>query len=146
MSLTPQQKKLLTLVARGLSNKAIAKELNVTSNTIESYISNLYQHFKVTGKKRLQLLEVAERQGFLEVGTVTGVCTILPELSSTENHVVTHLNRGLSAEEIAHKMFLKKKTVENHISSILRKLSVDNQLQIILVSMGKYVERTRIID
>ena len=40
--LTPNQQRILALVARGLSNRAIARELKVKPKTIENYLNDLY--------------------------------------------------------------------------------------------------------
>ena len=41
VELTPTEKKVVNLVAQGLSNKDISQELNVSQRTIESHVSNM---------------------------------------------------------------------------------------------------------
>jgi DNA-binding CsgD family transcriptional regulator len=50
-------------------------------------------------------------------------------LTSREAEVVALLAEGLSNAEIAKRLFLSKRTVEHHVSSLLRKLSVDTRAQ-----------------
>lgn len=45
--LTPQEQCLLELIARGLSNKDIASEMDLTFNTVRNYVAQIYQKLNV---------------------------------------------------------------------------------------------------
>lgn len=51
--LTPGQRRVAELAARGLSNVEIAQELFVTPKTVEYHLSQVYQRLQITGRRRL---------------------------------------------------------------------------------------------
>ncbi|MFZ3101308.1 MAG: response regulator transcription factor [Desulfitobacteriaceae bacterium] len=50
-------------------------------------------------------------------------------LSSREMDILIYVTRGLSNREIGQSLFISEKTVKNHLSSIFRKLEVDDRTQ-----------------
>jgi DNA-binding NarL/FixJ family response regulator len=50
-------------------------------------------------------------------------------LSNREMEVLAHLTRGMSNKEIARVLGISHQTVKNHVTSILRKLGVDDRTQ-----------------
>ena len=59
----------------------------------------------------------------------------LQELSNREQEVLELLAQGMSNKSIAEELFISEKTVKNHVSSILRKLSVNDRTQAVIVSL-----------
>ena len=51
-------------------------------------------------------------------------------LSRREHEVAQLLARGLSNREIAERLFLSERTVDNHVHHILTKLGFDSRVQI----------------
>ncbi|MFC5530528.1 response regulator [Cohnella yongneupensis] len=60
--LTEQETKVLRLIASGLSNKEIARNLNITSETVKTHIKNVYRKLRVNN--RVQALQRAKGQGY----------------------------------------------------------------------------------
>ena len=60
-SLTPKEQQVLGLVSKGLSNKAIARELGVVEKTIKTHVSSLLS--KLHFKRRVQIALWAKEQG-----------------------------------------------------------------------------------
>jgi DNA-binding NarL/FixJ family response regulator len=50
-------------------------------------------------------------------------------LTAREIEVLSLISRGMLNKEIAHSLFISEKTVKNHVSSIFRKLNVDDRTQ-----------------
>jgi DNA-binding NarL/FixJ family response regulator len=50
-------------------------------------------------------------------------------LSPREMEILQHITRGLSNKEIAHQLGISHQTVKNHMTSILRKLNVEDRTQ-----------------
>ena len=62
-------------------------------------------------------------------------------LTPREQEVMRLLAEGLSSKEVASKLFISPKTVENHRSSIMRKLDLNNTVDLV-----RYAARLGIID
>jgi two component transcriptional regulator, luxR family len=54
----------------------------------------------------------------------------LDRLSSREREVLKLIARGYSYREVARELFISIKTVETHVSSVLRKLQLSNRHQL----------------
>lgn len=50
LGLTPRECEILDHLAKGSSNKEIARALDVSPNTVKTHISNLYMKLEVTGR------------------------------------------------------------------------------------------------
>jgi DNA-binding NarL/FixJ family response regulator len=48
--LTPRQWQLLRLVDEGLGNRQIARQLNVTENTVRKHLENIFERLDVTSR------------------------------------------------------------------------------------------------
>ncbi|MGE5553540.1 MAG: helix-turn-helix domain-containing protein [Betaproteobacteria bacterium] len=57
-SLTPREREILTLIAKGHSNREIARLLYVSESTVKNHISSVYKKVGVTGRSRLVLLAI----------------------------------------------------------------------------------------
>lgn len=53
--LTPREREIVNLVAKGDSNKLIARELNITDRTVKSHLSIIFQKLKVNDRLQLAL-------------------------------------------------------------------------------------------
>ena len=62
-------------------------------------------------------------------GAVGGEGSALSILSSREIEVLAHLTEGLTDREIAEALVISPRTVESHVSNILRKLGVRNRAE-----------------
>jgi len=62
-SLTPRQRQVLACLGRGLSNKEIAAELDVSDSTVKLHINNLMRILDVDN--RTQIVLMAQKLGFL---------------------------------------------------------------------------------
>ena len=54
----------------------------------------------------------------------------LDQLTKREREVLQHIARGYTYKEIGEQLFISAKTVENHVSNVLRKLQLSNRHQL----------------
>jgi DNA-binding NarL/FixJ family response regulator len=54
-----------------------------------------------------------------------------------EKKVFAELVQGLSNQEIADRLFLSPRTVQSHVSKLLKKLGLENRSQIILYAFAQ---------
>lgn len=52
-------------------------------------------------------------------------------ITNREKEIIEYLSRGLSEKEIAEKLFISPKTVNNHIDNIRRKIGVSKNIEIV---------------
>lgn len=61
----------------------------------------------------------------------------LMPLSPREMEILEYITRGASNKEIAHALGISRQTVKNHMSNILRKLSVNDRTQAAVVALRR---------
>ena len=61
-------------------------------------------------------------------------------LTSRELEILKYIVEGMSNKEIANALYISEKTVKNHITSLLRKLDVEDRTQaaVFAVSQGLF--------
>jgi two-component system response regulator DevR len=59
-TLSPQERKVLALVAEGLTNKQVGEELDLSENTVKNYLINVFEKLKV--KRRAQAAAIYVQQ------------------------------------------------------------------------------------
>ncbi len=64
-----------------------------------------------------------------------------PHLTVREQEVLEHVTRGESNREIARLLYISEKTVKNHLTSIFRKISVDDRTQAVLYAVKNRLVR-----
>ena len=64
-SLTPREQEVLSLLARGLDNEAIARQLVVTRRTVQNHVSNIYGKLGVASRTEAALVAIG--RGWVEV-------------------------------------------------------------------------------
>lgn len=65
VSLTPREQEVLTLLARGLANKAMAAELGITEHTVKTHVAAVYE--KLGAGNRAEAVVAAARQGLIMI-------------------------------------------------------------------------------
>ena len=58
------------------------------------------------------------------------------KLSEREVEVVNHIVKGLNNKEIADKLFLSKRTIDNHRSNLMKKLGARNTADIVRIAIN----------
>jgi len=59
----------------------------------------------------------------------------IKELSAREQEVLELLAQGMSNRKIAETLYISEKTVKNHVSNILKKLSVNDRTQAVIIAL-----------
>ena len=53
---TPREQELIILIGRGLQNKVIAYELNISENTVRAHISNIMRKFNLHNRTQIAVM------------------------------------------------------------------------------------------
>lgn len=59
LSLSPRERQMIDLLARGQSNKEIARHLNVSANTVKFHLKNAYRKLRVGRRTHAVAVAVA---------------------------------------------------------------------------------------
>ena len=134
--LSAREKQCLALIAAGFSAKRMAVLLSLSQATIENYVERL--KVKLGVRTVAQAAAVAALYGILDIEDVRWqVDTIaLPPLSGRERQCLGDLASGLSVPLIAEKLALSRKTVEQQIASLRRKLAARNVAEAVALGIA----------
>jgi len=72
-------------------------------------------------------------------GEVAEVDEELDRLSAREREVMRLIARGYAYKEVAKELFISVKTVETHVSSVLRKLQLSNRHELTAWAMHRHL-------
>ena len=53
---TPREQELIWLIGRGLQNKVIAFELNISENTVRAHISNIMRKYNLHNRTQIAVM------------------------------------------------------------------------------------------
>ncbi len=53
---TPRERELMMLIARGLQNKNIAYELNISENTVRAHIGNIMRKYRLQNRTQIAII------------------------------------------------------------------------------------------
>ena len=108
-SLTANEQRVASLIARGYTTTEIARELGVTANTAKTYVSTVLQFMK--------------RRAAQEAGEA-------PRLTRREQQVAQLVHEGASDAQVARQLGISMRTAEDHVYRILTKLGYQSRSEI----------------
>ena len=71
----------------------------------------------------------------INLSTESNGLELLERLSPREREIITMVAQGMSNQSIGQKLFISDKTVKNYVTSIRRKLGLENRIQIALYAI-----------
>ncbi|MCJ9699526.1 LuxR C-terminal-related transcriptional regulator [Bradyrhizobium sp. SHOUNA76] len=87
--LTHRERQIVRLVSEGMSNKEIARQLNVSPGTVKVHLYNIFQKLEITNRTVLATLALLQRpSGFGHLALVFLAFAIADELKASEAHDV----------------------------------------------------------
>jgi DNA-binding NarL/FixJ family response regulator len=76
-------------------------------------------------------LVLGEYRRLSEASSVPAVADDTPRLTERETEVLRLVAKGMSYKQIAERLFLSHRTVQNHVQNTLRKLQLHNRVQLV---------------
>ncbi|MBI1971468.1 MAG: helix-turn-helix transcriptional regulator [Candidatus Wildermuthbacteria bacterium] len=157
--LSRREREVLSLVARGLDNKEVARRLCVAVNTVRTHLHSV--NVKLGAQNRTHAVILAFQRGICELPrtgpTVAGlpptpaeepgpqrekpqVNIRAPEsdhnpLTSRQVDVLSMLALGMTYQKIAGKLFLSLPTVKHHAGGAISKLNARNALHAVAIAI-----------
>jgi DNA-binding NarL/FixJ family response regulator len=112
--------------------------------TPESLIGTIYavqKTFYVVGERKMTYDEtvkwIEEKVGRISGPLATDMEDSLVPLSPREMEILEYVTHGRSNKEIAYSLGISHQTVKNHMTAILRKLSVDDRTQAAVYALSR---------
>jgi DNA-binding NarL/FixJ family response regulator len=114
---------------------------DITPEALIQTIEQVHGGRYVVGDRVMNYPEVVEwieqKVGNLAGGLAADMEDYLAPLSPREMEILEHVTRGMSNKEIAFKLGISHQTVKNHMTSILRKLGVDDRTQAAVYALSR---------
>ncbi|MDF0650592.1 MAG: response regulator transcription factor [Nitrospira sp.] len=85
--LTPQEQRLLPLVAKGLTNKEIAHDLRLSEKTIKNYLANVYSKLNIGRRSQIAAIYAGSFKGSDALSPSRLTELIKPDRERTTSHV-----------------------------------------------------------
>ena len=101
----------------------------ITGADLISSIKQVHEGYAVFSPK-LAGFVLSTFQGVPAAGSDGGADGALDRLSAREQEVMRLIARGYTYKEVAAELFISIKTVETHVSSVLRKLQLSNRTEL----------------
>src|SRR5215217_5042717 len=70
--LTARQREIVTLVSQGLSNKEVARRLNLSDGTVKVHLHRIYGRMRIRGRTALAAFVMRSRSDYLLLLTLAG--------------------------------------------------------------------------
>lgn len=123
--LSEREREVAALVAVGLSNAAIARELFLSQHTVRIHVSRVLHAFGV-----------ATRTGVAAALAVDALPASAPPLTVRQSQIVDLIVTGASNAAIAAQLGVGVKTVEKHVSDILRRWGAGSRTGIARIAVA----------
>lgn len=129
--LTPREREVLTLMARGLSNADVARELFISEATVTTHIARVMMKLGVGEKTQAvaafyQLTAQSEQH--------THIPAEIEQLTPREKEVLILVAEGLSNSDVAAQLSISEVTVRTHLARVLTKLGVREKSQAVTIA------------
>ncbi|WP_108516465.1 LuxR C-terminal-related transcriptional regulator [Bradyrhizobium algeriense] len=114
--LTPREREIIRLVAEGLSNKEIARQLNVSPGTVKVHLYNVFQKLEVSNRTVLATIALLQRStGFGTLSLAALAFAISSDLKASDANAF--LDEDSTADkDLEHSVFeLWKKAILRHV-------------------------------
>ncbi len=132
--LSPREREVARLITEGHGNQAIAAQLHLSQHTVRAHVSRVLAAFGVASRFAVaaRLAEVLPTEPTVGSGAA---------LTPRQEAVVDRIVLGRSNDEIARDLGISIKTVEKHVSEVLRRWEVSSRIGIARVALGNAAER-----
>ena len=122
--LTKRQLQIAEYLINGEPDRQIAKGLNISDYTVRNHLKNIHKKLQVSS--RSAAIELLSRQ-FKDSADYN----LLYSLTKSELRVANYLMKGTTAQEIANRLNLAVRTIDNMLASIYQKLEVSKRTEAI---------------
>jgi DNA-binding NarL/FixJ family response regulator len=131
-NLTARETILLELVADGLTNRQIARRLQISEKTVKNHLSAIFPKIGATARTQAAVYAIS----YTPVEQEAAPPAKDDDLTPREWSVLDLVADGLTNREIADRLQISEKTVKNHLSAIFPKIGVTARTQAAVYAVG----------
>jgi VCBS repeat-containing protein len=130
--LTNRERQIVRLVSEGLSNKEIARKLNVSRGTVKTHLHNIFQKLEISNRTVLATVALLQRSaGFGTLTLAALLSAVLSEAKASDTNDAFADDDGTTYKDLEHSVFeLWKTVILRHI------LGVDSSEAFVLTQRG----------
>jgi DNA-binding CsgD family transcriptional regulator len=130
--LTPREAEVLKRITAGQSTRKMASEMNVTTETLRTYVKNVFG--KLGAHTRLEAAALAYKLAPPGPDEPAGAGRLLATLTPREREILAHLTEGSGQGEVARRLHMSLKTVNTHLHNLRTKLGVQSTLEAVALA------------
>ena len=125
-ALTHREREIMGLVSEGLSNKEIARQLNISQGTVKVHLYNIFQRLEISNRTVLATIALLQRSaGFGTLPLAVLAFAILNDVKASETNDIFLDDDSTSDKELEQAVieFWTKKAVPRHTDVDFRRYS-----------------------
>jgi DNA-binding NarL/FixJ family response regulator len=143
-SLTPREAEVLRRIVVGQNTKKMALEMNVTTETLRTYVRNVLAKLGV--HSRLEAAAIATASVSLGDHELDRNDPLFVTLTPREREVLLYLTKGCGQPEVAKRLHMSAKTVNTHLHNLRGKLGVHSTLEAVSLARSWIDQRAAYRD
>ncbi|HTJ66794.1 MAG TPA: LuxR C-terminal-related transcriptional regulator [Actinospica sp.] len=136
-SLTARETTLLELVAGGLTNRQIARRLQISEKTVKNHLSAIFPKIGATARTQAAVYAIGQTTAVAEAPERPSRPATEENLTPREWSVLDLVAHGLTNRQIARRLEISEKTVKNHLSAIFPKIGATHRTQAAVYAVGR---------
>src|SRR6266480_79990 len=116
--LTDREREIMRLVSEGLSNKEVARVLNISQGTIKVHLHNIYQKLEIDNRTVLAAIALSQRYGGISILTLTAlIFSMIEQVRAADPDVTILDNDSIAYKDLEHGVFelITKEAIPRHI-------------------------------
>jgi VCBS repeat-containing protein len=115
--LTQRESQIVLLVSEGLSNKEIARQLNVSQGTVKVHLHNIFQKLEISNRTVLATIALLRRPaGFTTLSLAALAFAILSDVKASDANDASPDDDSAAHKDLEHPAFeLWKKAILRHV-------------------------------
>lgn len=138
-ALTHRERQIVQLVSEGLSNKEIARELNVSRGTVKVHLYNIFQKLEISNRTVLATIALLQRSSGFTTLSLALALAILSDVKSS------NAGDALSDDDSAARKDLDLPVFELWTKAILRHVAVaDPGETVVLTQRGSFTKENQV--
>jgi two-component system, NarL family, nitrate/nitrite response regulator NarL len=140
--LTPRETEVLRRIAAGQDTKTMVREMDVTTETLRTYVKNVLG--KLGAHSRLEAAALASLGVPSGHNEPDGDHPWLAALTPREREVLFYLMKGFGLNEVARQLHMSSRTVHTHLQNLRSKLGVHSTLEAVTLARSRLDERSKV--